>query len=356
MRITVCGLGKLGAPIAEMLGQHHQVVGYDSNPTKGTVSAKEAYRRAEAILFVVPTPSCSDGSFDNRCLTRAMEDAAWYCPPSGLLIVVSTTMPGSCAMFADRFSRPICYKPEFIRLGTVESDLLHPDFILIGESNKEAGDIVESIYSFIPAPIRRMSLVEAELAKIALNCFVTMKISYANQIGMVAEGYGADPHRILEAVGLDHRVGSACLKPGLPYGGPCFPRDNLMFQYVAEGEGIRAFLTEATSDINEAIKRKLLKQAVSPGLYPIGILGLAYKPGTSITERSLGEWLREMQPYAVEAVCHDPNISSQSLSSVLACPVIVVCCPHPEYENLDIPESAVLIDPMRVVKKRRVCA
>ena len=99
-----------------------------------------------------------------------------------------------------------------------------------------------------------MSLLEAELAKITLNCALTMKISLANQLHMVAEKLGVDSEKIMDAVGTDPRIGHEHMKPGWPYGGPCLPRDNRMFQFVAERAGVKAWLSEAADKINEAMK------------------------------------------------------------------------------------------------------
>src|SRR5205823_11854328 len=100
----------------------------------------------------------------------------------------------------------------------------------------------------------RMSLVEAELAKISLNCAITMKISFANQVGMVANKLKADAHAILDFVGRDTRIGAKALRSGMPYGGPCFPRDNRNFQHVASKVGLTAPLAAATDAINETVE------------------------------------------------------------------------------------------------------
>jgi UDPglucose 6-dehydrogenase len=95
-----------------------------------------------------------------------------------------------------------------------------------------------------------MSLIEAELAKITLNCALTMKISLANQLYLVARKLGADPRKIMDAVGADPRINPHYLEPGRPYSGPCLPRDNRMFQFTAEKAGVFAALSIAADVIN----------------------------------------------------------------------------------------------------------
>lgn len=261
MRVCVCGLGKVGKPLLEMLrSKGITALGYDVNPEISEVPLKEAVKKSDAALFVVPTPSLPDGSFSNDHLISALsafEAMAFLLgkKASYVYIVVSTTVPGSCDRFRQTVGDHICYKPEFIRLEHVHADLLAPSFVLVGAGSDWAGDACETLYRRVTsAPIKRMSLIEAELAKITLNCALTMKISLANQLWMVAKQVGADPEKIMDAVGTDPRIGNAYLAPGAPYGGPCLPRDNGMFRYFAKTVGVEAYLSTAADAINEALK------------------------------------------------------------------------------------------------------
>ena len=260
MRIAVCGLGKVGRPILDTLRvKGFAAIGYDCVPAKSEAKLSDAVDQSDAAIFIVPTPSNEDGSFSNVYLIQALERFKNSIPmrekKDYLYIVSSTTVPGSCENFRKIVGDNICYKPEFIRLDHVRNDLLSPAFTLIGEASKEAGDRSEQIYRQIAdVPVKRMSLIEAELTKITLNCALTMKISLANQLHLVAKKLGADSEKIMDAVGTDPRIGLAYLKPGWPYGGPCLPRDNRMFRFVAEKVGVNACLSEAADKINEAMQ------------------------------------------------------------------------------------------------------
>lgn len=96
----------------------------------------------------------------------------------------------------------------------------------------------------------RMSTTEAELTKLAVNCFLTTKISYANMVGDIATRLGCDPNRVLNAVGTDSRIGSKYIKPGFGFGGPCFPRDNRSLAKCGEEVGIDAVISKATDEMN----------------------------------------------------------------------------------------------------------
>ncbi len=260
MNIAVCGLGKVGKPLLDMLNyKGFDAVGYDNDPAKSGFSLVQAVERSDACIFIVPTPSLPDGSFDNSHLVDALSkfsvQVEYQKKRDYLYIITSTTVPGSCDVFRSEVGDNICYKPEFIRLAQVRSDLLNPSFVLIGEGCKEAGDRCEAIYRKITdAPIKRMSLISAELCKITLNCALTMKISLANQLYLVAKKLGADPLAIMDAVGTDPRINPHYLTPGWAYGGPCLPRDNRMFRFVAERVGVDAALSLGADKINEQME------------------------------------------------------------------------------------------------------
>lgn len=252
----MCGLGKVGLPILRMLrGKGFQAVGYDRVPAQTEVDLAGAVEKSEACIFIVQTPSLADGSFSNghleEALMRFKHSIPMQAKPDYLYIITSTTTPGSCDEFRKIVGDNIVYKPEFIRLEHVDADLVRPSFILIGEGCHTAGDRAAAIYRQVAdVPVKRMSLIEAELAKITLNCALTMKISLANQLHLVAQRLGADSLKIMDAVGADPRINPCYLEPGRPYGGPCLPRDNRMFQYVARKAGVYAALSAGADLIN----------------------------------------------------------------------------------------------------------
>ena len=267
-RIAVCGLGKVGKPILNMLRKKgFEAIGYDRDHNLAECSSRDAVEVSDACIFIVQTPSLPDGSFSNEflkdALTRFKNAERAMNRTDYLYIVTSTTTPGSCDEFRKIVGDNLVYKPEFIRLEHVDADLVRPAFILIGEARKQAGDRAEKIYRAIfaagipygsaVAPVHRMSLLEAELAKITLNCALTMKISLANQLHLGAKKLGADSRKIMECVGADPRIGPEYLEPGRPYGGPCLPRDNRMFRYVAEEAGVSAVLSLAADEINRMV-------------------------------------------------------------------------------------------------------
>ncbi len=398
-KLSVFGLGKLGACMAATFAHKgFEVLGVDINPEfvrrlnageapveepmlsdlvhasksrlRATSDAREA-AATDASFFIVPSPSLPDGSFSNEFLMRAMESVARAVKQSGkkghLFVCSSTTTPGACdSVLIPMLEKEIggkcgkdfhfCYNPEFIALGNVVKGLLEPDMVLIGESDPESGAALEALYRSYNnnrPNIARMSIVSAELTKISVNSYITMKISFTNQLRLIAEKFPkADIHTILAAIGSDTRINTKYLKAGLSYGGPCFPRDNRLLSFTAKQAGVRAPLAEASDAVNESTKQALIEQVASlakPG-EKVAILGVSYKPDTYITEEAAGLHLaQQLKRRGFDVWVHDycarpansPNLfefhlieDPQAFLNESNPKVAVVACPWPNYRNL----------------------
>jgi UDPglucose 6-dehydrogenase len=211
----------------------------------------------------------------------------------------------------------LCYSPEFIALGSVIRDFLNPDMLLIGESDKRAGDFLQSLYAQVcenkPA-LARMSFVNAEITKLAVNTYVTTKISYANMLARICEQLpGANVDVITAALGLDTRIGPKYLKGAVSYGGPCFPRDNLALAQLAQQLGVPPDLAQTVDRFNRAQISWLadLVQSRTGGV--AGILGLTYKAGTDVVEEAAGFLLaKELIGRGMKVLAFDPAYGNGS--------------------------------------------
>ena len=397
MRIAVIGLGKLGAPLAAVLASKgNDLLGIDVNPNavrllneghapveepglQQLVSASRkrlsattdlaAAAGAEVSILLVPTPSDERGAFSNEHVLAAVEELGRGLAARDeyhVVVVASTVMPGSCDTeirpALERASRRrvgdslgLCYSPEFIALGSVIRDMLHPDMVLIGESDPRSGDVLERLYAGVcenDPPFRRMSLVNAELTKIAVNTYVTMKISYANTLAELCERLpGADVEAVTDALGLDTRIGPKYLRGAIAYGGPCFPRDNKAFAALARDLGAEALLAEATDSVNVAQTDRLARivQSRLELGNTVGILGLAYKPDTGVIDESPGVALaRLLSEAGYDVNVYDPVALDPALralgGAVHGCAsvqellersdVVVIATPWPEFAEL----------------------
>jgi len=354
--VSVFGLGKLGAPmVACFASKGHTVIGVDVNPDHvhlinqslapvfepgldmllrtghERISATDDYEvaigRSEISFIIVPTPSEADGRFSTKHVLAAGENigrALRKKPDFHLVVLTSTVLPGATegelkpVLEAHSGKRcgvdfGLCYNPEFIALGSIIHDILIPDFIIIGQSDSRSGDLLASFYKTVcenDPPIARMNIVNAELTKLAVNSFLTMKISYANNLAEICERIpGADVEVVTSAVGLDTRIGQKYIKGAVGYGGPCFPRDNAAFAHMARRMGAVPTLAEATDQVNQRQLTRLVEQVMSklPDGGKVGILGLSYKPNTDVVEKSQGIALaRALADEGVPTMVYDP--------------------------------------------------
>jgi len=412
-KISVFGLGKLGGCIAATLAARgFDVLGVDIDPEKvkkindgfppveepllaETIKAGRSRLRAttdpreavdtDATCFIPPSPSLPDGSFSTEFLLKAMQPLAKACKEKNkkghLFICNSTTTPGAIdSVLIPMLERELagvcgkdfgfCYNPEFIALGNVISGLLEPDMVLIGESDPEHGAALEALYKKYnrnQPRIARMSIISAELTKISLNSYITMKISFTNQLRMIAEQFPkANIHHMLDALGADSRIGKKYLRAGLSYGGPCFPRDNRLVAYTARQVGLEAPLAEASDRVNQRTNQDLFEKVAKlvEKKDTVAVLGLSYKPDTYITEEASGLYLaQQLKRHGYRVIVHDYGATPQTAPTVhefeyLADPtelqkredvkLAVICCPWPQYSSLKFAKNTKVFTPWKL--------
>ncbi len=354
--LSVVGLGKIGSPLlAFFASRGYRVIGLDVNdkvleliragrapvPEPGLeellrahgerISITQDYDLAvleSAITFVVvPTPSERNGTYSLKLTQAVCERIGGVLQQKTgfhLIVVTSTVLPqdmdervlpvlenSSGKTCGQDFG--LCYNPEFVAVGHAVRDIQHPDFVLIGQSDERSGSLLERVYRTAlgeHVPVVRTNFVNAELAKIAVNTFVTTKISYANMLAEVCEQIpGCDVDVVTSALGLDSRIGTKYLKGRLGYGGPCFPRDNIAFAAMAHRRGVQATLAEATDALNRRQVSRILKRIrglVKPW-QRIGVLGLTYNPHTDVVEESQGLHLaKALAEEGFSVIVYDP--------------------------------------------------
>jgi UDPglucose 6-dehydrogenase len=396
MRASVVGLGQLGAPLVAVLAKSGlEVCGIDLNPDKvetlasgiapvreprlqqlmtahrarirATSDWRAAIGEAEVTFILVPTPSSADGAFKNDHLLAAIEEIAGVIRTKSayhLVVVGSTVMPGAVggpirqrleAVSGKRVGRDIglCYNPEFIALGNVVEGLLRPDFVLIGESDERAGAMLAAIWRRVVGdrvPISRMNFINAELTKLAVNTYVTSKISFANMLGEICDNLAdADADVVTAALGRDTRIGGKYLRGATGYGGPCFPRDTLAFTTMARQAGVEADLAAAAQAINDRQLDRVCEIVLArTGVADrIAVLGLAYKPDTAVIEHAQGVMLAAaLDKLGRRVVVHDPlalaaaraalgpgvSFAASAAAAVATAEAVAVMLPCAEYQ------------------------
>ena len=213
----------------------------------------------EDVFITVATPSLPDGTYNHAYIEKVTDELIAFGKRNKTihLYIGCTTMPGYCDLLAEKmqpYGYTVSYNPEFIAQGNIIHDQQYPDQILIGEANETAGERLSAIYTEMVKnkPVYcRMNRLSAEITKLATNCFLTTKISFANSIGDLAIKSGADYEKILKAVGSDSRIGNKYLNYGFGFGGPCFPRDNRALSAFAKSVDYPLIISESTDEVNK---------------------------------------------------------------------------------------------------------
>ncbi len=283
-----------------------------SKNLRATNKLDEVVAWSDLIFIFVNTPTgMGEKSYDHGNLSNVLLQLAGL-PVEGKNIVISCTVQpgytGSVASYLMRDSgATLSYNPEFIAQGAIVQGLWYPDIILIGEGSKQAGDELCHIYEKMckSKPVyHRMTPHEAEITKLSINCFITMKISFANMIGLrffshlslislhlhrtarssllmqtgdIAIQSNCNPDAILQAVGGDSRIGTKYLKPGYGYGGPCFPRDNRALATYARSVGVDAKLSVASDEFNKTHAEYQFQRFLKANLPLYEFKGVAYR-------------------------------------------------------------------------------
>jgi len=257
----------------------------------------EVIKQSDIIYTLVATPSLPDGSYDVSSIWQVIDDiqSCEFSLHGKSFVVGCTTNPGDCELFQTQlnpYGVDVYYNPEFIAQGSIIKDLRYADMVLIGGKGQHL-DTIKEIYSKIQITnpkIYNMSTTAAEFVKLAVNCFLTTKISYANMIGevMTLAGLEDEISTVLKAIGADSRVGHKYLNYGYGFGGPCLPRDNRSFAAYAKKLGLEYNLGSTTDDFNNEHARFLVEYFIKKNVsnLPFCFRYISYKEGTDILTES----------------------------------------------------------------------
>lgn len=357
MRVSVIGLGYVGTATAACLAARgHAVVGVDVNPRKvemvargespvieeglgerlaaaraagrlaATTSAHRVAQDADVSLVCVGTPSRRNGSLDLDHLLRAVESVGRSLAAADRYHVVavrSTVLPGTIeqevipALEASSGRRAgpdfgVCVNPEFLREGEAVRDFESPPFTLIGETDSRAGDAVAALYEGMTAPLIRTEVRVAEAVKYVSNAFHALKISFANEIGVLLTGLGVDPFPVLEIFKRDTRlnISGAYLRPGYAFGGSCLPKDLRAALHAAKSRDLDLPVLGAILPGNEVHLQRGIDLVVESGRRRIGVLGLSFKPGTDdLRESPLVRMVEALLGKGLDVRIYDGRVS-----------------------------------------------
>jgi UDPglucose 6-dehydrogenase len=353
-----------------------------------TTEYSQAIPGAQVIFIAVGTPPGTGGAPDLRYLEAAARGIGEHLGPHFTVIVNKSTVPiGSGnwvdSLVGDAFQKrngcsgggtfAVASNPEFLREGSALGDTLYPDRVVVGADGEQTAEILYTLYrpileqsfaapSYLPrpesveaAPLISTDLASAELIKYAANAFLSLKISYINEVGLLAEKVGADIAQVAKGIGLDARIGTRFLQAGLGWGGSCFGKDTAALVATASEYGLDMPIVKAAREVNkrqrERVVEKLLGELKILKGRTVGLLGLAFKPNTDdlrdapaidIANRLIerGARVKAHDPVAMERFRQDYPASEVTCCATAeevaeGADALVLVTEWPEYRELD---------------------
>lgn len=302
---------------------------YQQGRLKATTNASQAIAVADISIICVGTPSTNGGSSNLDAVwavARDIGDLLQEKTEFHVIAIRSTVPPGTCRQIEQiiesrsgktpeqHFS--VVSNPEFLREGSSVHDYFHPPYTLIGTGNKHAFEILRSLYESIDAPIIETEREIAELIKYVSNAFHSLKIVFANEIGAICKDIGVDSHQVMDLLCRDIRLNSsaAYLKPGFAFGGSCLPKDLRALMSLARHRDIDLPVLSSIERSNTLQIERAIKMVVETGKRRIGILGLAFKPGTDdLRESPTVELLEHLLGKGYDVKFYDRWVSISSI-------------------------------------------
>lgn len=342
-----------------------------------TTEIEEVFASASIVFICVGTPPTYSGDADLSAVWRVIEEL----PPLDrrvVLVMKSTVPPGTGEKIRARLDSHdlghVGYvsNPEFLAEGSAVADFMNPDRIVVGAFVEADGRRVEELYRPLSAEIVRADVASAEMIKLASNAFLATKISFANEIANVCEETGADVALVTQGMGLDSRIGPKFLRPGIGYGGSCFPKDVAALKQLAGNSGYHFQLLTAVIEVNELQKRrvvaKLKRHLGSLREKEIALLGLSFKPNTNdmreasslvLASRLLAEGarVRAWDPVALEearTLLRGVELFSDPLAALRGADAAVIVTEWSELAHLPLAEVAGLMARRLIVDGRNL--
>ena len=316
-----------------------------------------ALEHARLLFVAVGTPPTYSGDADLSAVYAVV--GAMPASDHHALVMKSTVPVGTGASikraFEEHGKSGFAYVscPEFLKEGSAIKDFLNPDRVVVGDEGDWAGDAVVELYKPLDAPLVRTDIASAEMIKLAANAFLATKISFINEIANVCEETGADVLEVARGMGLDQRIGTHFLKPGIGFGGSCFPKDVSALKQLAGNSGYHFQLLTAVIEVNELQKRrvigKLQKHLGSLVGKTVALLGLAFKPDTDDMREAASLVLAaRLQADGARVRAYDPiaehearklmfgvEFADSALGALAGADACIIVTEWPEFAELD---------------------
>ncbi len=357
MRVSVFGLGYVGTVSAGCLAHDgHEVIGVDtvlakidlinagqspiveaeigevigaavqSGKLRATTDQDEAIRETELSFVCVGTPSQVNGNLDLTYIRRVCEligDALKKKETRHTVVIRSTVLPGTMheiviPILEEHSGKKagvdfgVCNNPEFLREGTAVKDFNSPPKTVIGELDRESGDLLAGLYSRLEAPLIRTDIRTAEMVKYVDNCWHALKIGFANEIGNLGKSLSIDAHEVMRIFCQDKKlnISPAYLKPGFAFGGSCLPKDLRALTYKAKLRDLQLPIISSILLSNELQVARGVQMIMGKGSRRIGVLGFSFKAGTDdLRESPMIEVIERLMGKGYDLRIYDRNVN-----------------------------------------------
>ena len=427
MRLSVFGLGYVGCVSSACFSDSgHDVIGVDTNALKvqiindgrspvvepgvedlieravkdkrlrATTDATEAVHNTDVSLVCVGTPGQANGSLNLSHVKGACKQIGTALESKHRFHVIairSTMLPGTIeetvvptleVYSGKKNGRDfgVAINPEFLREGTAIADFHHPPFTLIGSDEEESAGMLQRLYAHLDAPVFTVGVKDAEMVKYVCNCFHALKVSFANEVGVLCKAFGIDSHRVMEVFCQDTKLNLSpyYLKPGFAFGGSCLPKDVRALTYKAKTADVDVAVLNAILSSNRRHVERAVDMVLRTGKKRIGVLGLSFKTGTddlrespmvTLIEALIGKGLhvtifdREVEvarlfgankEYIEQEIPHISSLMRRRLEEVLDHAEVVVLTKRSDEYRAALEErtqAPVIIDLARVIDARR---
>ena len=427
MRLSVFGLGYVGCVSSACFSDSgHDVIGVDTNALKvqiindgrspvvepgvedligravkdkrlcATTDATEAVHNTDVSLVCVGTPGQVNGSLNLSHVKGACKQIGTALESKRRFHVIairSTMLPGTIeetvvptleVYSGKKNGRDfgVAINPEFLREGTAIADFHHPPFTLIGSDEDESAGMLQRLYAHLDAPVFTVGVKEAEMVKYVCNCFHALKVSFANEVGVLCKAFGIDSHRVMEVFCQDTKLNLSpyYLKPGFAFGGSCLPKDVRALTYKAKTADVDVAVLDAILSSNRRHIERAVDMVLRTGKKRIGVLGLSFKTGTddlrespmvALIEALIGKGLqvtifdREVEvarlfgankEYIEREIPHISSLMRRRLEEVLDHAEVVVLTKRSDEYRAALEErtqAPLIIDLARVIDARR---
>jgi UDPglucose 6-dehydrogenase len=328
---------------------------------------------SQFVFLCLPTPQLDDGAADVSFILESTKMLSRHLKKSSTVVIKSTVPVNTWKLVKENINREdvsVVSNPEFLREGTALQDFFKPDRIVVGCTDEVKATEVARLYKAKKAKVVFTDNTSAEIIKYASNSFLAIKLSFVNEIAAYAESTDANALEVLNAMGLDKRIGKDFLKPGPGWGGMCFPKDVSALKESAREKNVPIPLLDAALESNLKAHARIVdkcKKALGGSLKDkkISVWGLSFKantddtrfsPAISVIELLLAEGaqIKAFDPIVKNVENLSIEVSEDVKKNVTGADAIVLLTEWQEFKEIDPKKISDLMNQKIIIDSRNL--